>query len=243
MKKQNRFVTCLSFCFAIAVALLLPPVYVFAQDERDIANTQNQRDLDYLQSQQANERLRRQAEAGNSGAYRGGARRNRVNRIKNGTATNRFVPSLSGYESTARSIDWEPGEPTTITEQIKFLQAQVKRFEARMIKAGYKPNDTAEAATFAYALSLEAYTGKPLTAKEWQELEKTRLANREFQLTNETYQRAWDEEKQHFYILDAIMSLQAIEWREKARAARTESERRAAEAEIAIYAKRSLKIE
>ncbi len=56
------------------------------------------------------------------------------------------------------------------------------------------------------------------------------------------YQGFGDERKQKMYILDAMMSVQAIEWREKARAAKTEAARQAAEEKAKSYANYKLKL-
>lgn len=164
-------------------------------------------------------------------------------KIKAGKASTRFVPSASAYEYSARILKWNQNETQDINARASFLQTQVKKFEDRMLKAGgYTINDNVEATNFAYQLSFEAYYDKKLAGQELKQSQLTRQKDRQMLLNHSLYQGSDNLDKQHMYIHDAIIGLQAIEWRERARQTISLDEKQWASEKAKLYANYKLKL-
>lgn len=172
--------------------------------------------------------------AGRSGSAEA-ARRDRAGKAKinSGKATTVIVPSTAGTRAIVKKLQFDPDEPQTEAGQITYVKNQVSRFNARMKDNSFTPYDFAQGYGLAVALSHEAYYDKKLDNARLQKVIET--VRREW-LSNVNVQGAPDWENQTFYDLNAIMAIQAIEWREKARSAQSAQERRTAEVKAKEYA-------
>jgi hypothetical protein len=171
------------------------------------------------------------------------ATRNRgLAKIKSGKATTTFVHSSDIYRYILDYIIFDETEPKTESGRMKLLQEQVSRFEARMVKAGFKVNDSNDAAIFACMLSYEAYHDQKLTPAMLEKFHQYHQLARQNYLNDARFQGSLEQEKEKLYILDAIMSIQAIESREEARAARTSAARQEADEKAKHHAEYKMKV-
>lgn len=156
-----------------------------------------------------------------------------TNRIKAGRASNKFTPTRAGTAAVVSQMSFDPDEPQTQPEQIKFVQNQVARFNVRVRNYGLTANDLADGYVAAFSLSQEAYRDEPVNTQSVQNA--AREIRADF-LKNTSIQGASDVERQRVYELRAAMAIQAIEWREKARNARNQNDRRIADRKAKEFA-------
>lgn len=165
-------------------------------------------------------------------------------RIKAGKATTTFVHSPDIYEYMYDKLTYDETDPPTKAGRLQDMQRQVRNFEARMLKAGgYKIHDAADSANFSSILSYQAYFDKTqLTPAQLKIFQQTSRNTIQYLLNSVDFQGMPEIEKEQMYILDAIMSEQAIEWREKGRAARTSNEREMADQKAKEYAEHKINL-
>ena len=166
-------------------------------------------------------------------------------KIKAGRATTTFMHSPDVYEFVYNNyLTFDETHPKTKAGRMQLMLRLVKDFEAKMMQAGgYKLRDNADAANFASVLSYEAqYDKQQLTAAQLEIFRRYRQAAHQMLLNYPAYQGSADKFKEKMYILDAIMGEQAIEWREKARAARTNAEQQQAEQQTKRYAQYKMQL-
>ena len=159
--------------------------------------------------------------------------------INAGKATTRFNPSLAGTKMTAQNLKFDATEPQDLAGQIRLVQNYVKRFNELMTKNGLTPNDFSDGYALSYALSYIAYYDEPMNPKD---AEQMRQNNRQGLLKSAFFQGspAWD--LQTVYETNALMAMQAIDYREKARSAKNRSESSLAEGKAKEFANYKLKL-
>jgi hypothetical protein len=155
-------------------------------------------------------------------------------RIKAGKATMSFTPTQAGLQRYVKDLKFDANEPQTLPEQLSFINDYVKRFNTLLTKAGYKVNDSADAYAFGYVIAYEAYYDKKPNASD---VQKLRQSYRQKSMNEAYFQGMPDADKQYNYTHWANMSLQAIDWRERSRQAKTYQERRQADERAKHYAK------
>jgi hypothetical protein len=165
-------------------------------------------------------------------------------KIKSGRATTTFVHSPDIYRYMLNYIIFDETEPKTEAGRIKLIKEWVSNFEARMMKAGnYKLHDNVDAANFASILSYQArYDKQQLTTTELAKFRQIRQNDHQSLLKHAAYQGSPEQVKERLYIIDAMMSEQAIEYREKAWAARTSAERHEADQKAKKFAEEKLRL-
>lgn len=164
--------------------------------------------------------------------------------IKTGKATTMFVPNPVGFRKIAQNLNFDlsfdPTYPQDLSGQILWVENYVSKFNMMMTKNGFKPNDFSGGYAFAYALSYEAYYDKKpdpnMIRKIYQE-------NRDLIMNDAFHQGSPDIDKQKMYGNWAIMSTQAIEWREKARVAKAGEDKQSIEKKVKHYANFILEVE
>lgn len=161
-------------------------------------------------------------------------------RIKAGKASMTFTPTQAGLERYVKiGIQFDPDEPQTLPEQITYIKSYVKRFNEMLATDGGKVNDCGDAYTLAYAISYMAYYSKSPDKADIKTLRQNYL---EENMKSEYFQGLSDADRQWFYNSWALMSLQALDERDKADRATSSRERKVAEEKAKQYAKYALEM-
>jgi hypothetical protein len=160
-------------------------------------------------------------------------------RIKAGKANLTFTPTQAGLERFTKGIQFEPDEPQTLPEQIIYAKNYVKRFNEMLTAVGGKINNCADAYVYAYAVSYMAYYGKNPDIADIKSLKQKYTQEN---MNSEYFQGLSDADRQWFYNSWALMSLQAIDEREKANRATSSREREKAVKKAKEFAKSILEI-
>lgn len=160
-------------------------------------------------------------------------------KIKAGKATMMFVPSVKGYEDIVSNLNFDETVPPDFPGRVSWVEKYISKFNDLMLKNHLKPNDFSDGFAFAYVLSLEAYNDqKPDDVI----LQNARKENRQQNLNSAYFQGSPDLPKQFKYGMNALMAVQGIEWREKARAAKTAEEKKAADEKAKMFAENFIEV-
>jgi hypothetical protein len=152
--------------------------------------------------------------------------------IESGEAKTTFTTSPKGSEYAVSSIEFEPGEPQTLSEQIPYCRKRVEVFNKILRESGLPINDSVAGAGSAMLIAMKIMGRKdPLgESKRWQTKYQQHV------LSSEAYQGRPDEEKQSVYEINAFFAVEGMNEMKKAKAARTAAEREKAQKKAKEYA-------
>lgn len=152
--------------------------------------------------------------------------------ITSGKATTTFNTSRTGTEIALSGMEFEEGEPQTLTEQIPYFRRRVDAFNRFLRESGMPVNDTVAGSGAAMLIALRVLGKQDALAesKRWQE------RYRQIILNSEAYQGRPDEERQANYEIEAFFSIEALNEMTKAKSANNAAERSAAQRKAREYA-------
>jgi hypothetical protein len=152
--------------------------------------------------------------------------------ISSGKATTSFKPSRLGTEIAISGIQFEEGEPQTLSEQIPYFRERVEAFNRILRESEMPLNDTVagSGAAMLIAMRVLGRTDALGESKRWQEKYRQTILN------SEAYQGRPDEERQANYEIEAFFAVEALNEMKKAKAAKNPTEREAAQRKAREYA-------
>lgn len=152
--------------------------------------------------------------------------------IGSGRATTTFKTSRTGTEIALSGMEFEKGEPQTLSEQVPYLRQRVEAFNRFLSESGMPVNDTVAGSGAAMLIALRVLGKQDALAesKRWQE------RYRQLILNSEAYQGRADEERQANYEIEAFFSVEALNEMTKAKASKNAAERAAAQRKAREYA-------
>lgn len=152
--------------------------------------------------------------------------------IKSGEARTTFTTSPKGTEYAVSSIEFEPSEPQTLSEQIPYCRKRVEVFNNILRESGMPINDSVAGAGSAMLIAMKIMGRQdPLgESKRWQEKYQQHI------LSSEAYQGRPDEEKQSVYEITAFFAVEGMNEMKKAKTGRTAAEREKAQKKAKEYA-------
>lgn len=152
--------------------------------------------------------------------------------IKAGKAKTGFVSSVTNTQALVKTFKWDATEPQDVPGQVKWMQDKISRFETMMKQMAYQPKDFGDAYALAFALSYEAYYNEKLGTSF---LEQLRKDYKKELLSSTIFQATSDKEKQDTYEANIAMAVQAMDARNRWRAATDGSAKAVAEEEAKKY--------